>query len=116
MTSSNSHVSPLDRWDMLLAIAIALLGLVIYTRVLAPDVLYSDSAEFQTLAYTGGVTHPTGYPIYLALARLVGYIPIGTLAWRISWFSALAAGFTLGGVYLVTRHLSGRSGALLASL
>ena len=105
MTSSNSHVSRLDRWDMLLAITIALFGLLIYTRVLAPDVLYSDSAEFQTLAYTGGATHPTGYPVYLVLARLVGFIPLNTLAWRISWFSALAAGFTLGGVYLITKVL-----------
>ena len=101
---------------MLLAITIALFGLLIYTRVLAPDVLYSDSAEFQTLAYTGGATHPTGYPVYLVLARLVGFIPLNTLAWRISWFSALAAGFTLGGVYLITRYLTGRGGALLASL
>lgn len=101
---------------MLLALLISLFGIAIYTHVLAPDVLYSDSAEFQTLAYTWGLTHPTGYPVYLVLARLVGFIPIGTLAWRISWFSALAAGITLGGVYLSTRHLTGRGGALLASL
>src|SRR5690349_15769447 len=105
MLSSRFPVAPLDRRDILLAILIALFGMVIYTRVLAPDVLYSDSAEFQTLAYTGGSTHPTGYPVYLLLARLVGFIPIGTLAWRISWFSALAAGVTLGGLYLLARHL-----------
>jgi hypothetical protein len=114
--SLNPGQAALDRRDVLLALLIALLGAAIYTHTLAPDILYSDSGEFQTLAYTWGSTHPTGYPVYLLLARLVGFIPIGTLAWRISWFSALAAGFTLGGVYLVARHLTGRGGALLASL
>lgn len=115
MTPSNSPAA-LDRRDALIALFIALFGLMIYTRVLAPDVLYSDSAEFQTLAYTWGMSHPTGYPVYLALARVVGFVPINTLAWRISWFSAIAAGMTLGGLYLLTRHLTGRGGALLASL
>jgi hypothetical protein len=115
MTSLNSPAA-IDRRDALIALFIALFGLAIYTRVLAPDVLYSDSGEFQTLAYTWGMSHPTGYPVYLVLARLVGFIPMGTLAWRISWFSAIAAGVTLGGLYLVTRHLTGRGGAMIASL
>lgn len=116
MTPSNSRVAPLDRWDMLVAIGIALFGLVIYTRVLAPDVLYGDSAEFQTLAYTWGMTHPTGYPVYLLLARLAGFIPMGSFAWRINFFSALAAAVTLGGTYVMVRHFTGRAGALLAGL
>jgi 4-amino-4-deoxy-L-arabinose transferase-like glycosyltransferase len=95
---------------------VAAFALVIYTLALAPDVLYSDSAEFQTLAYTWGTSHPTGYPVYLLLARLIGIIPIGIPAWRISFVSALGAALTLDAVYLITRHFARRGGALVSSL
>lgn len=109
-------VPPLDRRDGLIALGVAVFALVIYALALAPDVLYSDSAEFQTLAYTWGTSHPTGYPVYLLLARLVGSIPVGIPAWRINFVSALCAGITLGAVYLITRHFTRRGGALVSSL
>jgi len=98
------------------AIIVGLLTLVLYTRTLAPDVLYSDSAEFQTLAYTLGTTHSTGYPVYLLLARLVGFLPLHTPAWRISFFSALGAAVAVAGTYLAIHRLTmSRIGAVLGS-
>lgn len=107
---------PIDRRDFLIALGMAAFGLAIYTQALAPDVLYSDSAEFQTLAYTWGTSHPTGYPVYLLLARLAGMITVENPAWRISFFSALCAAFTLGAVYLIARQFARPGGALVASL
>ena len=98
------------------ALILGLLTLALYTRTLAPDVLYSDSAEFQTLAYTLGTTHSTGYPIYLLLARLVGFLPLHTPAWRISFFSAIGAAVAVAGTYLTIHRLTrSRIGALLGS-
>ncbi|MCJ7548523.1 MAG: DUF2723 domain-containing protein [Anaerolineae bacterium] len=98
------------------AIILGLLTLALYTRTLAPDVLYSDSAEFQTLAYTLGTTHCTGYPVYLLLARLVGLLPFHTPAWRISLFSALGAAVAVAGTYLAIHRLTtSRIGAVLGS-
>ncbi|MEO8611268.1 MAG: DUF2723 domain-containing protein [Chloroflexota bacterium] len=105
-----------DRRDLFLALGIALFTLVIYTRVLAPDILYSDSGEFQTLAYTWSTTHTTGYPVYLIYARIIGLIPISTLAWRINFASAVAAAVTVGGVYLIGRSFTKSVGALIGSL
>lgn len=86
-------------------------------RTLAPDVLYGDSAEFQTLAYTLGTTHSTGYPVYLLLARLFGFLPIGSPAWRVNLFSAVSAAVTLGNVFLLARYLTrSRIGALLGAV
>ena len=113
--SLTSHRFLLDRRDFLIALCIAVFALIVYTRVLAPDLLYGDSAEFQTLAYTWGTTHTTGYPVYLLLARVIGFIPVNTLAWRINFASAIAAAITLGGVYLLTRQVTNRGGALLTS-
>lgn len=104
-----------NRRDGLIALVVGLLAILVYTLALAPDVLYSDSGEFQTLAYTWSTTHPTGYPVYLLLARIAGFVPFETLAWRINFFSALSAGVALGTIYLLARFFTGRDGALLAS-
>ena len=106
-----------DRRDLWIAVIISLLGLAAYVRTLAPDILYGDSAEFQTLAYTLGVTHSTGYPTYLFLGRLVGFLPISNPAWRISLLSAICAAITLAGVYLLARYFTkNRVGPALGAL
>jgi hypothetical protein len=105
------------RADAVIALIIALVALAAYVRTLAPDLLYSDSAEFQALAYTLGTTHSTGYPTYLLLSRLVGFLPFRTAAWRINLVSALGAAVTVGSVYRLARQLTAdRVGAALGSL
>jgi hypothetical protein len=100
-----------DAW---IALTVGLVALVCYVRTLAPDVLYGDSGEFQALSYMLGITHTTGYPVYLALAKLLGsLIPIGTFAYRVNLLSALYAAGTLGGVYLLARAFTNsRLGAI----
>lgn len=51
----------------------------------------SDGGDLITAAYAGGIAHPTGYPLYLILARLFQFIPIGSLAYRTNLMSALFA-------------------------
>lgn len=94
--------------DVLIAVIIGVGALSIYLRTLAPDILYGDSAEFQTLAYTLGVAHPTGYSMYMFMARLLGYLPIGTLAWRINLLSAVAAAGTVAGIFLLGCYVTKR--------
>src|SRR3989304_6236411 len=81
----------LDKLDYWIALALGILALAAYVRTLAPDILYGDSAEFQCLAYTLGITHSTGYPTYLFLGRLIGFLPISNPAWRIRLLSAVSA-------------------------
>jgi 4-amino-4-deoxy-L-arabinose transferase-like glycosyltransferase len=106
-----------NRTDFVIALIVGICALAAYVRTLAPDMLYGDSAEFQTLAYTLGMTHSTGYPIYLLLGRLFGYLPVGSFAWRVNLLSALGAAGTLSGVFLLIRCLTrSRIGALLGSI
>jgi hypothetical protein len=98
---------PLTRIDALLAALAACSGLALYTRTLAPDLLLGDSGEFQTLVYTLGMTHPTGYPVFVLLGRLFTLIPLGELAWRANLFVAVFAAITLACVYLSLRLLAG---------
>jgi 4-amino-4-deoxy-L-arabinose transferase-like glycosyltransferase len=104
----------LDRWDAVLAAA-GLLSLALYVHTLVPGLLPGDSGEFQTMAILLGHTHPTGYPVYLALAKLLSLLPIGEFAWRVNLFSALMAALTVAGVYAAGRLLTGRRAVAAAS-
>jgi hypothetical protein len=90
-------------------LAIALM--VVYLTSMAPGLSWanygSDGGDLITAAATGGVAHPTGYPLYLLLARLFQLVPVGSLAFRTNLMSAFAAAFAAVLVYgLVTRSLS----------
>jgi dolichyl-phosphate-mannose-protein mannosyltransferase len=44
---------------------------VAYVAVARPYIVDGDNAEFATLGATGGVAHPSGYPLYLLVLRAV---------------------------------------------
>ena len=101
------HVAlTLTRRDAWLAGWVFFLALMLFIRTLTPGLLPGDSGELQTLAYLLGDTHPTGYPIYLALAKVVTFLPLHDIAWRVNLFSALMAALTVGGFYLAARLLA----------
>lgn len=115
--SKPGNLATYGKFDALIALVLAILALAAYVRTLAPDILYGDSAEFQCLAYTLGTTHSTGYPTYLFLGRLIGFLPVNNPAWRISLLSAVCAAVTVGGVYLLARDFTrSRVGAAMGSL
>jgi hypothetical protein len=55
------------RTDLLLALVAGLMAGVVYGRGAAPGVLTGDSGELQFAAWLAGLSHPTGYPLYLIL-------------------------------------------------
>ena len=95
-TKLASSLYRLTRLDAILAFLCFVGGLVLYVRTLAPGLLRDDSAEFQTLAYTLGMTHPTGYPVYLLLAKLFTLlVPVRDIAYRVNLLSAVLAALAL---------------------
>src|SRR5256885_17261742 len=87
----------------------ALLGggtAALYLATLAPGLGGTvDSAEFQQAAYSLAIVHPTGYPLYLLLARLwITLLPLGDVAWRVNLLSAVCAvAAVLGGYATLLR-------------
>src|SRR5215211_5759049 len=109
--------SSLWRSDMLIAILIGTAALALYIRTLAPSLLWGDSAEFQTLSYTLGMTHPSGYMTQVMLGKLFTYIPVGNIAYRVNLMSAFFGALAAAETYLIVRLLGGwRIAALSASL
>src|SRR3954447_21895470 len=112
-TECHSRLSPLGKHDIGISVLLAVSALALYVRTLAPALLLGDGAEFQTLAATLGMAHPTGYPIYLLLGKLFTWLPIGTTAYRVNLLSACAAALALALLYLLGRRLGCRRSAAL---
>ena len=84
---------------------VSIVALLIYCLTLAPTVTFVDSGELIVAARFLGVAHPPGFPLYLVLAHLVSLLPIGTIAERINFASALFAAFACGMLTLVAAEL-----------
>ncbi len=68
---------------------VATIGAALYLPTLAAGPLWLDPSEFIAGAVSLGVVHPPGHPTYIFLAKLLSFIPLGGLAFRIHLFSAL---------------------------
>jgi tetratricopeptide (TPR) repeat protein len=80
----------------------ALLGLLfflLYAATAAPSLGWRDSPEFTVTAHTLGVSHPAGFPTYNLLAKLLTFLPLAGLAFRVTLFSALSGAMALVLVY-----------------
>src|SRR5258706_610767 len=107
----------MKRSDLVIAPSIFIACLALYIRTLAQGLLFGDSAEFQTIAYTMVLGHPTGYPVYVFLAKIFTYLPIGEIAYRVNLLSAVTASVTITFIYLIIRTLGPNPvSALFASL
>ena len=90
---------------------LSILLMVVYLASMAPGLTWAnvgaDGGDLIAAAATGGIAHPTGYPVYLILARLFQFLPIGSLAFRTNLMSAVAAIAAALVVYiLVTSHIT----------
>ena len=112
MNSSKSrliHVPPI-------ALAVSLAG--VYLLTIAPGLTWandgSDGGDLITAAATGGIAHPTGYPLYLLLARLFQLLPVGSLAFRTNLMSAIMTALAAVLVYIIVTRSWITSGAIQA--
>ena len=65
----------------------------LYLATLAPGISWAnsgvDGGDYLSALNTGGIPHPTGYPTYLLLAKVIYLVPFGSLAFRGNLFSAI---------------------------
>ncbi len=94
---------------------VALAAFVLYLSTLAPTVLSRvaqdglyDAGLFQIRAYVLSISHPTGYPSYLLLAKLFTYLPVGDVAYRVNLASAVFGAVAVFLVFVVARQITGR--------
>jgi len=91
--------------ELLCAGAVFLVALVVYSWTLAPTVTPTDSGELILAAYGLGVAHPPGVPLWTMLAHLASLVPVGNVAVRINFSSAVFAALASAMLTLVVAEL-----------
>src|SRR6476620_219364 len=91
--------------ELVCAGAVFLVALVVYSWTLAPTVTLTDSGELIVAAYGLGVAHPPGTPLWVMLAPLASLVPVGNIAVRINFSSAVFAALVCGMLTLVVAEL-----------
>ena len=107
MDSSNREAQGRRLATVLVPVAVGLLAFAVYFQTLLPSVGWGDIARFQYLAQVWGIPHRFGYPLYIGVSRLFGYLPVGDVAYRINLMSAVFAALAAVMVCLIVLRLAG---------
>jgi len=87
----------------------ALIAGTAYLLTMSPGVVGFDSAELITGAYSLGIVHPTGYPLYILIAKAFTFIPIRSIAYRVNlvsvFFGAIAVYLTARWIFSFTKSM-----------
>lgn len=94
--------SGVNRWDGLAIVGLGI-WLILYLKGAATTFQPADSAEFLTVAATGGVAHPPGYPLYVCLGWLATKLFSGSVPLALAYLAAILTYGTLVGVYMTLR-------------
>ncbi|MFH0774464.1 MAG: DUF2723 domain-containing protein [bacterium] len=97
---------PFGKIDYLGGFLVLFISFGVYLYTLTPTVGFHDSGELITVAYTLGIAHPPGYPLYTLLGKVFcTLIPIGNIAYRMNMESALFASLAVMMTYFITLKL-----------
>lgn len=80
--------------------------LTIYLLTLSPTINSFDSSEFITGAYTLGIIHAPGYPLYLILAHFATLVPNVSVPLAVNFLSALFATLCVVIVFFSSYYLT----------
>ncbi|HEU4566127.1 MAG TPA: DUF2723 domain-containing protein [Gemmatimonadaceae bacterium] len=81
--------------------------LLLYIVTLAPTTAMWDTSEYMAAAYTLGLPHPPGNPLFVLIGRVFSLLPIPgtTVAVRINILAALASAVSAGLWFLVAERM-----------
>jgi Protein of unknown function (DUF2723) len=133
---SRRHSAPMavpavetERPPYLMAAFVSLGALLLYVVTLAPTTQFWDTSEYLAAAYSLGIPHPPGNPLFVLVAHVWGLIPWAQgYAERINLFAAVTSAASAGCWFLIgerwlrdvvatqwPRRLAALAGALVAA-
>src|SRR6266567_3489299 len=101
----NTGPNPSSRVELLCTGTVFLAALLLYSWALAPTVTPTDSGELIVVAQGLGIAHPPGVPLWVILAHLASLIPLGNVAVRVNFSSALFGALACAMLTLVVAEL-----------
>src|SRR5881398_1623022 len=94
-----------DRPHYLMAACVSLGALILYILTLAPTTQFWDTSEYIAAAYTLGIPHPPGNPLFVLIAHVFGLLPLAAgYAARINLFAAVTSAVSAGCWFLVAER------------
>src|SRR3954462_10113198 len=88
------------------ALITSLAVLVLYLVTLAPSTAMWDTSEYIAAAYTLGLPHPPGNPLFVIVGRVFSILPIAsTVAIRINILAAICSAVSAGMWFLITERV-----------
>lgn len=85
--------------------------LALYLLTLSPTTAMWDASEYIAAAYTFGLPHPPGNPLFVIIGRVFSILPIAPdVAMRINVLAAVSSAIAAAVWYLVARRVAVRSG------
>ncbi len=79
-----------------LGILLSLVCFALYLKTLCPTTDFIDSGELTTVAYTLGIAHPTGYPIFTLIGWLFSHLPLSSsVVYRVNVMAAFLCSVSL---------------------
>jgi len=84
---------------------VSLGALILYILTLAPTTQFWDTSEYIAAAYTLGIPHPPGNPLFVLIAHVFGLLPLAAgYAARINLFAAVTSAVSAGCWFLVAER------------
>ena len=80
---------------------------ILYLLTLAPSTAMWDTSEYIAAAYTLGLPHPPGNPLFVLIGRVFSVIPVfgPTVAYRINVLAAMSSAISAAMWFLVTERV-----------
>src|SRR5690242_12124547 len=98
LAAQSSAVHP----PYLMAAGVFVGALILYVATLAPTTQFWDTSEYIAAAYTLGIPHPPGNPLFVLVAHVFGLLPFMTgYAARINLFAAVTSAVSAACWFLV---------------
>jgi hypothetical protein len=93
------------------ALAAGVAVLALYLLTLSPTTAMWDASEYIAAAYTFGLPHPPGNPLFVIIGRVFSILPIApNVAMRINVLAAVSSAVAAALWYLLARRVAQRSG------
>src|SRR3989441_1759737 len=97
--------APAIRPPYAMAACVSVGALILYIATLAPTTQFWDTSEYIAAAYTLGIPHPPGNPLFVVMAHVLGLLPlVAGYAQRINLFAAVTSAVSAGCWFLVAER------------
>ena len=94
------------RPSYLAATIVSAVVFALYLATLAPSTAMWDTSEYITAAYTLGLPHPPGNPLFVLIGRVFAILPIASsVARRINILAAVCSAISAGMWFLITERV-----------